>query len=303
MGSNTNRRISLVLIGVLVLTTGCIGGDGIKPTGEGLNVNPKEVESTETGNEILSSSLEATENVETYTVESDSQLTISASFFFGASIPVESEGSFNHRDGIARVDSQGLAEVEAFSFLSNETTYETTVYGTQNTTYSKKEGIGESTDGTGTGSAELVLKQGGINTLPLSLNDTETVYTDTEAQLEGAQTVNGNEAYVLSLDVPPEDVGKHITRVIDVYGPDGITEGNEETEVNETPKEARVEYESYLWVDQETRKPLRFSYYLLLDFEDNEGENMDGVAEFSSETEFGDYGEPLEVDLPDELDK
>jgi len=196
------RAPVFALVVALALTAGCIGGD-FEGVGVELNPESEEIDVDETGDEILASSVEAAEDAETYTVDADSRMAVSVSSFFSISIPLEAEGSFDRPADEARVDSEGEGEFEAFVFLSNRTSFETTTYVSEGTTHTRKTEDGATvTDGWETSA-------GSVSGTNLSLADTVSLYEDADAELEGAATVDGRDSYLLSLELDTVAVGDH----------------------------------------------------------------------------------------------
>jgi len=302
----TKLAVKVCIVAVLFVTAGCVGGD-IEGMNGGINVDAEPAETNESGGEILETSLEAAEETETYRTDAESRIVVSGSSLFGLSVPVDSEGAFDHDTNLAHVESEGTVEVEAFGVFENETDYETEVYVTENQTHTRKTEDSETTTG------GWMTTPNGMNetAASMSLEDTASVLEDADAELEGEETVNGNDAYVLSLGVSPEAVGEHTERLTDTYGPDELGDEDDDDdpdEDEEIPDEAVEEFDTYLWVDQDTRQPLRFAYYLSMGFEDveNGGDDdgfldIDGNAEFFSDIEYTDHGEPVDIQLPDEV--
>ncbi len=290
----------LVLVASLVLTAGCIGGD-FEGLGVELDPDVEETDADDTGDEILASSVEAAQDAETYTVDADSRMAVSVSSFFSISVPLEANGSFDRGVDEARVDAEGEGEVEALVFFTNRTAFDTTRYVSDGTTYTRKAEDGaEVTDGWETA-------DGGVDGMNLSLADTVSLYEDADAELEGAATVDGDDAYVLSLELDPADVGDHSERVTDAYGPDTLEGGDDESAEDEQALDDMTEgFDAYLWVDQETREPVRLSYFLSVEFE-AEGDDdalisvdTDGKGEFFADLRYG-YGD-VNVERPDGVD-
>lgn len=290
------RRAGLFLLLVLALTAGCIGGE-TEELGVELEPEADDVETNATADEILTSSVESADETGTYGVEAESDMLFSVPPMFDIYMPVEAEGGIDRTEGLARVDAEGTAEFEVFTMFSNQSSYETTKYGEDGTVYTRKAEDGETTtDG-------WVISEKDVDGMNLSLSDTVSVYEGVDAELEGSATVGGNEAYLLSLGLDPEDVGDHSERITDTYGPDEFGEDEDDPE-EEIPEEDVGELDAYLWVDQETREPLRFSYHLAMEFETEPDDDAlvdsetEGAAEFFADIRYS-YDDRPEIVAPD----
>jgi hypothetical protein len=134
---------------------------------------------------------------------------------------------------------------------------------------------------------------------PLSpgLDDMSATVEGADASLEGVGEVDGEEAYVLSLDMSASRIGEAFSRTMETHGTGRIGEDDEGEEISE---DAVNVSEAYLWVDRETHRPLRFAYLVNLDIE-GDGENeTSGSMEIFGDTRYT-YGDGVEIEVPDEV--
>ena len=279
-------RSALVVVAVVLLTaaTGCIGG-GNADVGADIAPNPEPVETDATVEEVLASALGATEGVGAYSVESETRMDLAS--LFGVSVEMETSGEFDGGNGVAYTQTQGDAGVE-FLGLSGGEGFETEVYQTTDTRYTRR------SNGSVTGDWNVTETEGA---LPLGLGNLRRTVKDADATLEGVESINGTEAYVLSLDLPASAVGEEFSHTMETYGPENFGEDDEggnasEGNVNES--------ETYLWVDRGTDRPVRFAYVMNLDFA-SDGENeAGGSVEFMGDRRYSYQG--VEIQTPEGVD-
>ncbi|MFP4189055.1 MAG: hypothetical protein ACLFR5_06580 [Halobacteriales archaeon] len=280
-GKEPRKTIACVAVVALVALTGCVGG-GEADVGANITPDVEPVDVDETGDEILASSLN-TVGEETYTAESRAGLDVAS--IFGLSISMNTTGEFDENMSYAHTEGE---EGVKFLVFSGGGGFNTTVYETPDARYTRR------SNDTTTGDWETTNADGPMS---LSLEDVSATLDDTEATVEGTEAVNGNETYVLSLDVPSDALGDALSRTMETHGADRIGDdsggGNvSETDVNES--------EAYLWVDRETDRPVRFAYLVSLGFEGDEEDEAGGEMEFFSDTRY--TYEDIEVEVPDEID-
>jgi hypothetical protein len=173
--------------------------------------------------------------------------------------------------------------------MSGGGSFETEVYRSQDTRQVRKSN--ESV----TGDWEKVSSD---SPLPLSLEGLSSTVGDADATVEGVSEVNGTEAYVLSLDVQTSSLGEAFSRTMETHGAENL-EGDESGTSGEISEENINVSESYLWVDRETDRPLRFAYIVNLDIESDEDSDLSGSVEFVTDTKYTDYGEEVEIEFPE----
>lgn len=296
------RKVAVfVLLVGLALLTGCLGGPAdtidadISPDADPLDVN-------QTADEVLASALNSTKDIESYNVEGEHRFAAGASGFFNMNLSMESTGDFDREAEEARVDSRGTVGVAFFSFLDNETDFETSVYSDGETTYARSVENGEESGWSERGGnfsfVESVLGVDGVAELS----------RDRDAELLGGETVDGVETYVVSVNATPERLSRHSSAVIGLHGA-GIEQRQEGVE--EPPEEGETairELQTYVWVERDTRRPVRVAYFMSMGSpEDDEGEGSgnttdgEGVTggnlDFLFEADY-DYAE-VEVEAPE----
>lgn len=251
------KAIVFVLLVGLVLLTGCLGGPAdtidadIAPDTEPVDVN-------ETGDEVLASALNSTKDIESYTVESEHRFAAGASGFFNMNLSMESTGNFDREAEEARVDSRGTFDFSAFSFLDNETDFETSVYSDGETTYARSVENGDDT-GWSERSGNFSLVES-----VLGVDGVAELSRGAEAELLGGETVDGVETYVVSVNATPERLSRHSSAVIGLHGA-GIEQRQDLEGVEEPPEEGETqiqELQTYVWVERDTRRPVRVAYLL-----------------------------------------
>jgi hypothetical protein len=277
--------VTVLAVFVLIATAGCIGG-GEADVGTDIVPEAEPVETDETGGEILSASLETTENIDTYRINSETHMDLAS--LFGLSVEMDTAGKFDRNERSAYTSTDGNQTV-GFLGMSGGGSFETEVYRSQDTRQVRKSN--ESV----TGDWEKVSSD---SPLPLSLEGLSSTVGDADATVEGVSEVNGTEAYVLSLDVQTSSLGEAFSRTMETHGAENL-EGDESGTSGEISEENINVSESYLWVDRETDRPLRFAYIVNLDIESDEDSDLSGSVEFVTDTKYTDYGDEVEIEFPE----
>lgn len=115
--------------------------------------------------------------------------------------------------------------------------------------------------------------------------------------LEGVGFVDNADAHVLSVDVPPNTLGRSFSHTMETYGPSVFDDWNEG---DPAEGEGNVS-EAYLWVDRETDRPLRFAYRVRLGFEgDEEDDTVGSEMELLVDTRYT-YDDEISIEEPDEI--
>jgi hypothetical protein len=277
--------VTVLAVFVLIATAGCIGG-GEADVGTDIVPEAEPVETDETGGEILSASLETTENIDTYRINSETHMDLAS--LFGLSVEMDTTGKFDRNERSAYTSTDGNQTV-GFLGMSGGGSFETEVYRSQDTRQVRKSN--ESV----TGDWEKVSSD---SPLPLSLEGLSGTVGDADATVEGVSEVNGTEAYVLSLDVQTSSLGEAFSRTMETHGAENL-EGDESGTSGEISEENINVSESYLWVDRETDRPLRFAYIVNLDIESDEDSDLSGSVEFVTDTKYTDCGDEVEIEFPE----
>jgi hypothetical protein len=263
----------------LALLTGCLGGPADTIDAD-ISPDTEPVDMNETGEEVLASALNSTKEIGSYTVESEHRFVAGASGFFNMNLSMESTGEFDREAEEARVDSRGTVDFSAFSFLDNETDFETSVYSDGETVYARSVENGDDTGWSERGGnfslVESVLGVDGVAELS----------RDTDAELLGGETVDGVETYVVSVNATPERLSRHSSAVIGLHGA-GIEQRQDLEGVEEPPEEGETqiqELQTYVWVERDTRRPVRVAYFMSMGPpEDVEGEGSGNTTEGEGE--------------------
>lgn len=244
-----------ILIVSLAVSTGCLGGPADTINAD-ITPDTEPVEVNQTGDEVLASALNSTKDIGSYTVESEHRFAAGASGFFSMNLSMESTGEFDREADEARVDSRGTFDFSAFSFLDNETDFETSVYSDGETAYARSVENGDDSgwsERSGNFSfVESVLGVDGVAELS----------RDTDAELLGGETVDGVETYVVSVNATPERLSRHSSAVISLHGA-GIEQRQDGVE--EPPEDGETQIrglQTYVWVERDTRRPVRVAYFL-----------------------------------------
>jgi len=251
--------VAVALVVALLTLTGCLGGiDGIDGIDADVSPDAEPVETNETGDEILASAVNASEDAEAYTVEGEHRFVAGAGGLFDMNLSMASDGSFDTEDDEALVSTDGTVDFTLL-VLDNTTEFETTVYADSGDAWRRSvEG------GNGTGWSETDANFTYADSV-LGVGAVEEAYADLDAELLGGETVDGSETYVVSVSAPPERLLRHSSAVIDLHGagleePDGGTDTGSRTEGETEVQNA----EAYLWVDRETRRPVRMAHRIAL---------------------------------------
>ncbi len=293
------RYAGYALVVALVLTAGCIGGDFDTMDPEEADVlgevPAEEVETDETGDEILGTAVESLDEAETASFEAENRMAFDASLF-SMTVSMESDGEVETGD-IGHVSTDGGMRGEILGTFDNRTEFETETYVTPTTTYKRHAEDGDELgDWTTT---ETGLDDGGLT---IGTEGIASVIEDADATVEGADTVDGDEVYVLSLDPETEELTRHTVEIFDAHAVDDADEFEEDEDDEEVGEDDMTELEAYLWVDRDTREPVRLSYYLLATGveEGDEEDDSDGFAgmEMYFDGKYS-YGEPVDAEPPE----
>lgn len=280
---NSRRAFGLVAMIALVAATGCVGG-GNADVGANITPDTDTVETDVTGDEVLSSALDTADGVDTYTVESETRMDLAS--FFGVSSEMNTTGEFDRVEGVAYTQTEGEQGAQLLGFSGGES-FETEVYRTNDARYRR------SSNGSVTGDWN---RSDAGAPLPPGLEDLARTVEDADATLEGVAEVDGTEAYVLSLDVSASTLGKTFSRTMDTHGPRDL---GEDDGGNASEGDVNVS-ETYIWVDRETDRPVRFAYLVNLGFGGDGEDEAGGSMEFMTDTRYA-Y-EEVDVEAPEGID-
>jgi hypothetical protein len=280
-------RTCAVVVAVLVLvaTTGCVGG-GNASVGADINPNTESAETNQTGDELIGATLNATDDTETYRIDSETRMDLAS--LFGVSMVMDTTGEFDESRNLAHASTDGNVTVGLLGFSGGEG-FETEVYQGSERRYTKKSN--ESVAG------DWKTTEAGTP-LPPGLEDLSGTIEGADATLEGVAEVEGTDAYVLSLDIPASSLGEAFSRTTETHGPSDFGESDEG---GEAPEDAVDSSEAYLWVDRKTHRPLRFAYIASLDIEADEDSDLSGSMEFMTDTRYR-YGEEAKIEIPEEAE-
>ena len=279
--------VVLVLFVSLAAATGCLGGE-VEGIDADISPNAEPVETNATGDEILASAVETTEDVEPYSVDSQHRFVAGASGLFDMNFTMDSTGSFDTEDRRILVETDGTADF-SFLVLGNTTEFETSVYSDEGSMWRRSVEGGEATgwserEGNFT-YAESVLGVGAVN---------ET-YGDFGAELLGGETINGVDTYVVSVNASAERLSRHSSAVIGLHG-EGIEQRDEEMETDEEVEAGVEEIEAYLWVERETRRPVRMAHRISIGPSEN-GTTVSEAGNGTNEDSNGEGGNAGGVDF------
>lgn len=269
-----NRGLLLVLLAFVVISSGCISAEGDELDGKEIDV--EEVETNETSEEILDSALENFEQKDSFEAESNHEMTMNA-FIISLDIDLETESNINVQDQASNEQSEGVFRAGLPVVGSNETSFETMTNVSENVTEVYR--VNETTEG-----GEWQTENVTFEEHPLRVD--QYLSEDIDASLEGQQTVENQDAYVLSVDQDIETLGDQFSTALQIYEPEDLGESEEETE--EVDEEMVRQSEVYLWVDQDTKEVVRHSYFIDFEFEDEEDGwiNFDGRVQFKTEINY-----------------
>jgi len=286
---------NLGLTGLLVLTvlaSGCITGSGADGFDENIELNVEDIDTDETAGEILESSFQTAESIETYQLESTNKMAFDT-FLMGLSISIDSKGYLDYSEEVSYLKNSGAFDIGVLG-MSTSSDYETINYVTHNQTQVLKTLEGEQNN--------LTSKEEGFSEsypLNLSVGSLEDLADPDSVELEGQETVRSTDTYVLSTDPGVEALGKSFGDVLESYGSGSLadTENDETEDLSEDDSIEKLE--SYLWIDQETREPVKHSYHIVAEIEDEDA--SDGYLELFSETYYTEYGEDQSYTVSEEF--
>jgi hypothetical protein len=284
--SAPNLRTGLAVVAVLALVavTGCVG-DGEADVGRTIEVNAEPTQENVTGDEVFESAFESVEDIGTYRVESETRMDLAS--FFGVSMSMNTTGEFDRNESLAHATTEGEQGAELLGFSGGES-FETEVYRTSDARYTRRSNESVTRDWETAETDEP---------LPPGLDDVSATVEGADASLEGVSEMDDKEAYVLSLDMSASRIGEAFSRTVEAHGTGRVGESDEGEDVSENSVNVS---EAYLWVDRETRRPLRFAYLVNLDIE-GDGENeASGSMEIFGDTRYT-YDDDVEIEVPEEV--
>lgn len=279
---------AILLLGLVVAVSGCANTES--PEIQEIQVDAEEIDTNRTGPELLNSSIGRISNLDSHNTSSTNQLALDASVFT-MSINMSTEAAANYTDKSAKAFTDGNVTAGASYIGTNTTGFRAESYTDGNTSYVK---IVNQTEGSG----EWAQHNSSFDQYPAVLN--QDLLEGAEAELLGAETVEGNETYVLSLQANVEKAGQHFSQVLPNYGPELSSRSEESEGLDEDNVES---YQSYLWIDQKTLKPVKFSYFISVGVEGNEKGlfNADGSMQIKSQNTYTGYGRSQEIGAPEAL--
>lgn len=291
------RYLALVVLVVAVVgLSGCIGDGDVALVPEGVELEVEDAEVDESGGELLTRASDAVDDVEGYGVEGETAFGFS-SWLFGYSAALNSTGEVDAVEQRALVESEGREEVELLS-LGNGNDFSSTAYTDVNSTYVERRGGGD-------GVNRSVYPEGYPSGVPSAygLHGALDVVESGDAEVLGVSSVDDDEAVVLSVDVSASTLGEHVETVQRFHGPEmedgegGDLDGSEDVHVRET----------YVWLDRDSHLPLRWAYYMEMEFEGDDEDSdalfgeMGGTAAFYLTVQYSGYDDEVDVDAPDGL--
>lgn len=297
---NTRSWSAVVLVVALVAVSGCLGGE-VGEVPDPLEVDAEDVELNEFGAEVVSSSVEALEETGSYRFTGETTVGLSTPLFDYRTV-MGSEGAVNRSNRRAKVETDGATETALAEALSDETEFYSTAYVEDETTYLRRVENGS---------------EGEWRTEEFGFRENETADVDAarlvealekeNVSLEGATTLDGEEVLVVSADEAATTALDHMLEQLDRRG-----EAEELRTRGVDDVEAFDEVQLYLWVERESRRPVKVAAYLSVDMggdgdggsaeEGGGGSGFEGTAVFSSEAEFQGFDEAVEVGAPEDLD-
>lgn len=273
------RKTLLIFLGLVVITSGCISADVEQP--DEISIDAEEAETDEPSQEILESSLQTFEEIKSHNSTSEHQMAMDTTII-GIGVDMETNSTLGYSERTSSENTEGYFRAGLPIVGSNQTSFKTTTNAQYNSAEVYR--LNETTE-----EREWQTENISFEEHPLKLG-TE-FFEDADASLEGQQTVEETETYVLSLEQSPDQLEQRFTSALQLYGPDDVGESEESEEVDE---EMIQQQQSFLWVDQETYSPIKYSYFIDFKFEDEENEgriSFDGNIQMKSETLYTSYNE------------
>lgn len=260
-----SKTVLTVLLALTVAVSGCL--NSVEGIDRSIEPEVEDIETELTGNQLLESSTENFLEQEKYSIESDNQLLLSTTIF-DLDISSVSKGDVDRAERTVKVNTIGAVSVSLLS-MSNSTSFET--YAVTNETSTVVENSTGDRKSFDTG-----FDQNPFTSLK--------VLEDADAELLGSENLNSTETYVVSVDAEPEKLGEHFSEKLGLY----MDDPGSEDETEEVGEDVLRNVEAYLWIDQETERPVKLGYIVSMDVED-EDEGfipMSGLADIYSVTEF-----------------
>ena len=281
-----NRTPAILLLGLVVAVSGCASTES--PELQEIQVDAAEIDINQTGPELLNSSIEKISQVESHDTTSTNQMALDASVF-SLSINMTTEAASNYTSKSVKAFTDGSVTAGASYIGKNTTSFRAESYTSGNTSYVKRANQTES-------SGEWTQYSSGFDKHPAVLKPG--LFENAEAEFLGVDKVEGNDTYVLSLEDNINSTGQHFSQVLMNYGPELSSRSEESEGVDEDNVERS---QAYLWIDQETLKPVKFSYFISVKVE-SDGEGLfsaDGSMQIKSQNTYTGYGQVQEIEVPE----
>ena len=255
------REFAVVLALLVAVTSGCLG-----------SVN---------ADEVRDDSLDAMENTETYRFDMEMNMTMDGlgGEMEGFSVDMTGEGAVNESSERMRMSSTtDIGEgTEQQTYVVNDTVYTKTEMGGDGSWYRMD--------------SRSEVSQTWNSSAPAG--DYEEILEISEVSHEGTETVDGESAYVLSLDPDPDAYTDLLKERLN-----GATDGGTPPLFGDggaTVEDASARY----WISEKTGHVLRTRSEMDLSFGmGNTGESMSATVEI--DVRMYDHGEDVSVELPDE---
>ena len=284
-----NRTSVILLLGLIIAASGCTSTES--PELQKIHVDAEEADTNLSGQEILNSSIKKIKSTESHRTNSTNQLALSASVF-SLDIDMDTIAALNYTSKTSESSIDGKITAGASYIGTNTTDFNSASYTDENSSYVKRANRTENSTG------EWTQYDSGFDQNPATLQTR--LLKDSEAKLLGTDTVNGNETYLLSLENMLNASSQHFSQVFLKYGSElsgrsEETEGVDEENVDST--------QTYLWIDQESMKPVRFSYFISVDVKSNEEGlfNADGSMQIKSQNTYTAYNQKQNIRIPEEV--
>ncbi len=296
-------QLKLMLLFAVTVLSGCVGGElaDVAEVPEPIDVKVEDQDVDESADEIVASAVEALEDGDSYGFDMDTTLGFTTSMF-GYSTSKHAEGVVDRSGREALVETEGLTETEMAEVVSDESHYYSTAYVDGDVTYLRRMDDGE---------------EGEWRSEDVGFPDEGTADVDAAVLVEaleganmslvGATSLDGEDAVLVSAEDAAKVALEHLLRDLERHG-----EAERLREHGVDDVESFDEVQLYLWVDRESRKPLKVESYLSVNVgggEDDEADGedgggaFDGSAVFHSETVFHGYEDDIMVEAPEDLER
>jgi len=258
------RKSAVLLVLVVVATTGCLS-----------SVN---------ADEVRNESLEAMETTETYRFEMEMNMSMGDGMLGDFSVNMNGEGAVNESSDRMRMSS----EIDMGEGMEQD------VYVVNGTMYQKTGMMGDGEGEWYKMNAEPAVSQAWNTSAPSG--GYEEILEISDVSHEGDDEINGEQAYVLSLNPDTEEYNELLRERLNGMTSDGASASELFGEDGLTVEDASMRY----WISKESEHILRMKSDMTVSLGAGGSEGKSLSATVESDVRMYDHGEDVSIELPGE---